>query len=136
MSRAILVGVAVVAMLATAGRGLSGDSEHRHDNHAASAAVAAAAAQSAEAPIYYQHPDGKPLYSLTPKTDAGRPRVSRGAARVPISVSTTTRCAAARAGSRRRVRPQHQILPQSDGTGRHLAGAEEGLDGDGLHPGL
>uniref|UniRef100_Q07HK5 Efflux transporter, RND family, MFP subunit n=1 Tax=Rhodopseudomonas palustris (strain BisA53) TaxID=316055 RepID=Q07HK5_RHOP5 len=68
MSRAFLVGVVAVAMLATAGRGLSGDSEHRHDTHAASPATAAPPQPSAEAPIYYQHPDGKPSYSLTPKT--------------------------------------------------------------------
>jgi Cu(I)/Ag(I) efflux system membrane fusion protein len=68
MSRFILVGVAAVAMLATAGRGLSGEGEHRHDTHAASTAIAAQPEPSAEAPIYYQHPDGKPIYSPTPKT--------------------------------------------------------------------
>ena len=39
--------------------------------------------------------------------------------------------AAAAAGPR-----PHPLLPQPDGFGRHLAGAEEGLHGDGLHPGL
>ena len=30
----------------------------------------------------------------------------------------------------------HSLLPQSDGPARHLPGAEEGFDGDGLHPRL
>ena len=33
-------------------------------------------------------------------------------------------------------RTQDQVLPQSDGAARHLADAEEGFDGDGLHPRL
>ena len=31
---------------------------------------------------------------------------------------------------------QDSLLPQSDGAPRHVAGAEKGLDGDGLHPRL
>ena len=33
-------------------------------------------------------------------------------------------------------RAEDSLLPQSDGAARHLAGAEEGLHGDGLHPRL
>ncbi len=36
----------------------------------------------------------------------------------------------------RRRGPQGPLLSQPDGPARHLAGAEEGLDGDGLHPRL
>ena len=36
----------------------------------------------------------------------------------------------------RRGRPAHPLLPQPDGAAGHLGDAQEGLDGDGLHPRL
>jgi len=73
MSRPLLAGVIAVALSATAGGGAWGEGEHSHASHATSAAVATAAESQAEAPIYYQHPDGKPVYSLTPQqTPDGR----------------------------------------------------------------
>ncbi len=41
-----------------------------------------------------------------------------------------------RVGRTRPGQPARPVLPQPHGPARHLAGAEEGLDGDGLHPRL
>ena len=52
----------------------------------------------------------------------------------------TRRCRSSPAAGRSRRRggrpAQDPLLPQPHGPAGHLAGAEEGLDGDGLHPGL
>ena len=83
--------------------------------------------------IYYQDPDGKPFYSLTPKKTptTGEPYVAVHASE-DVSFDDK-RDAKSR---RQQARTEDQILPQPDGPARHLAGAEEGLDGDGLHPRL
>ena len=57
-----------------------------------------------------------------------RPRLRAGLRRRGADV----RSAPAPAEGRAR-RAEDSVLPQSDGPARHLAGAEEGLDGDGLH---
>jgi Cu(I)/Ag(I) efflux system membrane fusion protein len=69
MNRAVLAGTAV-AFIAAAGGGFI--IAQRPLTHAL-AVVTSADAQEAGAPIYYQDPDGKPAYSLTPKkTASGR----------------------------------------------------------------
>lgn len=71
MKRAALAGVAVAAVIAAAGAFYPGVRGHLHPTE--TSPVAAAAAQTAGDPIYYQDPDGRPLYSLTPrKTPDGR----------------------------------------------------------------
>lgn len=71
MKRAVLAGVTVAAVIAAAGGGLIGVRGHLHSIE--TSLVASAAAQTADDPIYYQDPDGRPLYSLTPKkTPDGR----------------------------------------------------------------
>jgi Cu(I)/Ag(I) efflux system membrane fusion protein len=75
MKRAIPVGVAVAAVIAAAVAGLIGARGHLHSTDASNvgALVSPAAAQASDEPIYYQEPDGRPLYSLTPKkTPDGR----------------------------------------------------------------
>ena len=97
------------------------------------ALVSTAAAQASDEPIYYQDPDGRPLYSLTPKkTPDGRDYRAVPAERR----SQLRRRTGRRARNRGRDGPQDKILPQPDGAARHLADPEEGFDGDGLHPGL
>ncbi|QWG14128.1 efflux RND transporter periplasmic adaptor subunit [Bradyrhizobium sediminis] len=64
MKRAVLAGVAVAAVIA-AGAGLIGVRGHLHSTE--TSLVAPASAQTGDEPIYYQDPDGRPLYSLTPK---------------------------------------------------------------------
>ena len=97
--------------------------------------VAPAAAEDGRRPIYFQDPDGKPSYSLTPrKTPDGRDyrAVPAGA---DVSFDEDAAEAAVGVGVAGR-RAQDQILPQSDGASGHVADAEEGLHGDGLHRGL
>ncbi len=74
MNRAIVAGVTTAAVIAAGGGGYIGVRGHLHTPDAASTAlVASAAAQTNGEPIYYQDPDGRPFYSLTPKkTPDGR----------------------------------------------------------------
>ena len=64
MKRAI-AGVTVAAVIAAAGGGFMGVRRHLHLTEAP--LVSTALAQTSDDPIYYQDPDGKPFYSLTPK---------------------------------------------------------------------
>ena len=74
MKRALLASATVAAVLAAAGGGFIGVRGHLHPTSAATVAwVSTASAQASDEPIYYQDPDGHPLYSLTPrKTPDGR----------------------------------------------------------------
>src|SRR5579859_2777394 len=74
MKRGILAGVTTAAAIVAGGGGYIGVREHLHSTSATNMAlVASATAQTSSAPIYYQDPDGRPLYSLTPKkTPDGR----------------------------------------------------------------
>jgi Cu(I)/Ag(I) efflux system membrane fusion protein len=74
MSRAVFVGASVAALIAAAGGGfIAGRARHSPAETSDMAVVTSAAAQTSGAPVYYQDPDGKPFYSLTPmKTRDGR----------------------------------------------------------------
>jgi Cu(I)/Ag(I) efflux system membrane fusion protein len=74
MKRAILAGVTVAAAIAAAGGAFIGVRGHLHLTDASNVAlVSPATAQTSADPIYYQDPDGHPLYSLAPmKTPDGR----------------------------------------------------------------
>lgn len=74
MKRAILISLAVAALIAAAAGGFITGRMHRHPAETASmTSVTPAAAQENGEPIYYQDPDGRPIYSLTPKkTPDGR----------------------------------------------------------------
>ncbi len=74
MNRAILAGATVAAVIAAAVGGFIGVRGHLHPTNTAGAAlISAAAAQASGDPVYYQDPDGRPLYALTPKkTPDGR----------------------------------------------------------------
>jgi Cu(I)/Ag(I) efflux system membrane fusion protein len=74
MKRAILAGITVAALIAAAGGGFIGVRGHLRSTEASGVAlVSSATAQTSSEPIYYQDPDGAPLYSLTPmKTPDGR----------------------------------------------------------------
>ena len=87
--------------------------------------------------IYYRDPSGKPFYSLTPRnTDGGRSLCGRPRQRGRV-LRSEAEDGTGSAGRRRTLRRQEdQVLPQPDGFAGHLADAEEGLDGDGLHPRL
>jgi Cu(I)/Ag(I) efflux system membrane fusion protein len=74
MNRAVFTSATVAALIAAAGGGfIAGRARHSPAETSDMAMVTQAAAQTSGAPIYYQDPDGKPLYSLTPtKTRDGR----------------------------------------------------------------
>ena len=74
MKRPILAGVTVAAVIAAAGGGFIGVRGHLHSTSVANVVlVSPAVAQASEDPIYFQDPDGRPSYSLTPKkTSDGR----------------------------------------------------------------
>jgi Cu(I)/Ag(I) efflux system membrane fusion protein len=74
MKPAILASVAVAASIVAAGGGFIGIRGHLHSTGASKVEfVSPAAAQTSADPVYYQDPDGRPLYSLTPrKTPDGR----------------------------------------------------------------
>ncbi len=87
--------------------------------------------------IYYRDPDGKPLYSPTPKTtEGGQPYVAVYAGEDAGFDTPKPDATEAAAGNARAGRAENHPLPQPHGPSRCLAGAEEGLHGDGLHPRL
>jgi Cu(I)/Ag(I) efflux system membrane fusion protein len=74
MSRAIFTSVTVAALIAAAGGGfIIGRAQRQAADTPSMAMATPAVAQTSGEPIYYQDPDGKPFYSLTPiKTKDGR----------------------------------------------------------------
>jgi Cu(I)/Ag(I) efflux system membrane fusion protein len=74
MSRTFFISATVAALIAAAGGGFFvGRGQHGPVETSGMAVVAPASAQTSAAAIYYQDPDGRPLYSLTPaKTPDGR----------------------------------------------------------------
>jgi Cu(I)/Ag(I) efflux system membrane fusion protein len=74
MNRAVFTSATVAALIAAAGGGfIAGRAQRQAAETPGMAVVTPAAAQTTGAPIYYQDPDGRPLYSLTPtKTPDGR----------------------------------------------------------------
>jgi membrane fusion protein, copper/silver efflux system len=74
MSRALFTSATVAALIAAAAGGfVVGRAKRPLAETSDMAVVAQAAAQTSGAPIYYQDPDGRPPYSLTPKkTPDGR----------------------------------------------------------------
>ena len=133
MNRALLNGAAAVALIAAAGRRI------RRRPRAARGRPDARMSMHRRLPSrrradLLQDPDGKPFYSLTPrKTPDGRDyrAVPAGA---DVSFESETPAGGVTDG--RGIRAKDQILSQPDGPSGHVADAEEGLDGDGLHPRL
>ena len=85
--------------------------------------------------VYYQDPDGKPVFASEPtRTADGRDyravHASEDSASRPRS--PRRRCRWRPATSPPGRGEAHPLLPQPDGAARHLADAEERLDGDGL----
>ena len=74
MKRATLTSATVAALIAAAGGGfIAGRAQRQPPETSGMAVVTPAATQASGEPIYYQDPDGKPFYSLTPmKTPDGR----------------------------------------------------------------
>jgi Cu(I)/Ag(I) efflux system membrane fusion protein len=74
MNRVVFASATAAALIAAAGGGfVAGRAQHQPAKTSSIAVVTPAAAQNSGEPIYYQDPDGRPLYSLVPaRTPDGR----------------------------------------------------------------
>jgi Cu(I)/Ag(I) efflux system membrane fusion protein len=141
MNRAVLA-CAAAAMIAAAGAGLVAGSQRQPAS--ALAMVTRAAAEEGRAPIYFQDPDGKPSYSLTPRrTPDGRDyRAVPPAADVSfdeVAAPEAPRTAAAPGGAaERKVKyyrnpmglPDTSPVPKKDSMGMDYIPVYEGDDTD------
>ncbi|WP_342730408.1 efflux RND transporter periplasmic adaptor subunit [Bradyrhizobium sp. B117] len=141
MNRAIATGAAA-AICAAAGAAFLVGGMPRGGSFAAQPVVSAVAAAERGEPIYYQDPDGKPFYSLTPKTTAdGRAwRAVPAGADVsfddPEDAPAETRAADAKAD--RKIKyyrnpmglPDTSPVPKKDSMGMDYIPVYEGEDSD------
>jgi membrane fusion protein, copper/silver efflux system len=139
MNRAVFTSASVAALIAAAGGGfITGRAQRQPAETPDMAVVTPAAAQTSGAPIYYQDPDGRPLYSLTPaKTPDGRDY--RG---VPVSADVSFEEAsapeAAPAAPDRKIKyyrnpmglPDTSPTPKKDSMGMDYIPVYEGDDSD------
>jgi Cu(I)/Ag(I) efflux system membrane fusion protein len=73
MNRAVLTSATAVALIAAAGGGFFAGHAQRQPQETPRVSMVTPAAAQTRAPIYFQDPDGRPLYSLMPaKTPDGR----------------------------------------------------------------
>ena len=135
MTRAVLISVAA-ALIAAAGIGFVAGAQR--PLVPGIAIVTPAVAEGNSAPIYFQDPDGKPAYSLTPrKTGDGRDYrgVSVGAdvsfdEAAPDTLSPATTSAGGTTERKIKYYRNPMGLPDTSPT------PKKEFDGDGLHPGL
>jgi Cu(I)/Ag(I) efflux system membrane fusion protein len=139
MNRAVFTSATVAALIAAAGGGfIAGRAQRQPAEIPDMAVVTPAVAQTSGAPIYYQDPDGRPLYSLTPaKTPDGRDY--RG---VPVSADVSFEEAsapeAAPAAPDRKIKyyrnpmglPDTSPTPKKDSMGMDYIPVFEGEDSD------
>jgi membrane fusion protein, copper/silver efflux system len=139
MKRAILASATVAALIAAAGGGfIAGREQRKPAETSGMAVVTPAVAETSVAPIYYQDPDGRPLYSLTPaKTPDGRDY--RGVpASADISFEASTPEVASAAQVNRRIKyyrnpmglPDTSPTPKKDSMGMDYIAVYEGEDSD------
>ena len=134
MKRAILAGAAIAAVIAAAGGGFIGVRGHLHSTDASNVTlVSPAVGADRRRSGLLSGPGRPPALLAEPQEDARWPRLPRRAGQRGSQLRRRT---GRRSRSRGDGGPQDQVLPQPDGAARHLAGPEEGFDGDGLHPGL
>ena len=136
MNRAVFTSATVAALIAAAGGGfIAGRAQRQPAERPEMAVVTPAAAQTSGSPIYYQDPDGHPLYSLTPaKTPDGRDY--RG---VPASADISFEEASAPAApADRKIKyyrnpmglPDTSPTPKKDSMGMDYIPVYEGEDSD------
>ena len=138
MRRAILAGAAIAAVIAAAGGGFIGVRGHLHSTDTSNVTlVLPAAAQTGDDPIYYQDPDGRPLYSLNPKKTPD----GRNYRAVPASADLSfdeEPAAAPAAAADRKIRfyrnpmglPDTSPVPKKDSMGMAYIPVYEGEDVD------
>ncbi|MDB6165451.1 MAG: Secretion protein HlyD [Lacunisphaera sp.] len=135
MNRAVLAGVAA-AFIAAAGGGFL---VARRPWPPALVAVPAASAEESGAPIYFQDPDGKPSYSLTPKKSATGRDYRAVPAGTDISIDDPAEAVPGpTAGADRKVKyyrnpmglPDTSPTPKKDSMGMDYIPVFEGEDSD------
>ncbi|MDB5636095.1 MAG: Secretion protein HlyD [Bradyrhizobium sp.] len=140
MNRAGFVIATVAALIAAAGGGFIAGRTQRQPAESSGMAVASpAAAQTSSAPIYYQDPDGRPLYSLMPtRTPDGRDyRGVPASADVSFEEASAPK-AAAPAPMDRKIKyyrnpmglPDTSPVPKKDSMGMDYIPVYEGEDSD------
>jgi membrane fusion protein, copper/silver efflux system len=136
MNRAVFTSATVAALIAAAGGGFIAGHAQRHPAETSSTGVATpSAAPTSGEPVYYQDPDGRPLYSPTPtKTPDGR--AYRG---VPASADISFEEASAPAmPADRKIKyyrnpmglPDTSPAPKKDSMGMDYIPVYEGEDSD------
>ena len=139
MSRAVIAG-AVAAVIAAAAAWLVVTGAQRPPVHSSAMVMPAAAEQSGR-PIYYQDPDGKPSYSLTPKkTQDGRDyrAVPAGADVSFDDAAAEAKPAASATTTERKIKyyrhpmglPDTSPVPKKDSMGMDYIAVYEGEDSD------
>jgi Cu(I)/Ag(I) efflux system membrane fusion protein len=140
MNRAGFVIATVAALIAAAGGGfIAGRAQRQPAESSGMAVVLPAAAQTSGAPIYYQDPDGRPLYSLMPtRTPDGRDyRGVPASADVSFEEASAPE-AAAPAPMDRKIKyyrnpmglPDTSPVPKKDSMGMDYIPVYEGEDSD------
>jgi len=140
MTRAVFTSATVAALIAAAGGGfVAGRAQRQPSEIPGMAVVTPAAAQESRAPVYYQDPDGRPLYSLTPtKTPDGRDyRGVPASADVSFEDASTPETALA-APADRKIKyyrnpmglPDTSPVPKKDSMGMDYIPIFEGDDAD------
>jgi Cu(I)/Ag(I) efflux system membrane fusion protein len=140
MTRAVFTSATVAALIAAAGGGfVAGRAQRQPSKIPGMAVVTPAAAQDSRAPVYYQDPDGRPLYSLTPtKTPDGRDyRGVPASADVSFEDASTPETALA-APADRKIKyyrnpmglPDTSPVPKKDSMGMDYIPVFEGDDAD------
>ena len=140
MNRAVLTSATAAALIAAAGSGfVIGRAQRQSSEMPSMATITAAAAQASAAPIYYQDPDGKAFYSLTPaKTPDGR--VYRGVpagADIGFEQASASEAAVTAPGDRKikyyrnpMGLPDTSPTPKKDSMGMDYIPVHEGDDSD------
>jgi membrane fusion protein, copper/silver efflux system len=136
VKRAVLAGVAVAAVIAAAGGGYIGIRGHFGPTDASW--VSQAAAQAGDEPIYYQDPDGRPLYSLTPKKTSDGRDYRAVPASADLSFEEKPTEAPATAAADRKIKyyrnpmglPDTSPVPKKDSMGMDYIPVYEGEDSD------
>ena len=140
MTHAVFTSATVAALIAAAGGGfVAGRAQRQPSEIPGMAVVTPAAAQDSRAPVYYQDPDGRPLYSLTPtKTPDGRDyRGVPASADVSFEDASTPETALA-APADRKIKyyrnpmglPDTSPVPKKDSMGMDYIPVFEGDDAD------
>jgi Cu(I)/Ag(I) efflux system membrane fusion protein len=136
MNRVIAVGAAA-AICAAAGAALLAHAVPQARSFAASI-VSPAAAAGGDAAIYYQDPDGKPLYSPTPKTTSDGRAWRAVPATADVNFSGDAQGPADVAGAERKIKyyrnpmglPDTSAVPKKDSMGMDYIPVYEGEDTD------